>query len=135
MNFFGIGPMEMVFILILALIIFGPGRLPEIGRALGKSIRDFRAMTAEVTSQFSLDLEEAAKAKEPRTAPSPAQEPAEAAPVPTEPPPPEAMAPDEPLPPNAEGPATQEASSEAAAQGPEEAEGAAQASSEGEMAG
>lgn len=135
MNFFGIGPMEMVFILILALIIFGPGRLPEIGRALGKSIRDFQAMTAEVTSQFSLDLEEAAKAKEPRTAPSPVQEPAEAAPVPTEPPPLEATALDEPLPPNAEGPAVREVSSEAAAQGSEEAEGAAQASSEGEVAG
>lgn len=62
MNFFGIGPMEMVFILILALIIFGPGRLPEIGRAVGKSIRDFRAMTQEVTSQFSLELEEASTA-------------------------------------------------------------------------
>lgn len=57
MNFFGIGPMELVFILILALIIFGPGRLPEIGRAVGKSIRDFRAMSNEVSSQLRLDLD------------------------------------------------------------------------------
>ena len=39
-------PSHLIFLLILALLIFGPRRLPEIGSALGKSIRDFRlAMT------------------------------------------------------------------------------------------
>lgn len=39
---FGIGVPELVIILVVALIIFGPGKLPEIGGALGKGIRDFR---------------------------------------------------------------------------------------------
>lgn len=127
MNFFGIGPMELVFILILALIIFGPGRLPEIGRAVGKSIRDFRAMTQEVTSQFSLDLEEAVKTKEARGTQTSAQgatEPSE----PSEPPsPPEAAA---------EPSEAEEAPAEGTeAQGPEEAGGAAEPSPEEEVAG
>ncbi|HEY8532227.1 MAG TPA: twin-arginine translocase TatA/TatE family subunit [Limnochorda sp.] len=37
-----IGPMELVLIAIIALIIFGPGKLPEVGKALGKSIREFK---------------------------------------------------------------------------------------------
>jgi TatA/E family protein of Tat protein translocase len=131
MNFFGIGPMELVFILILALIIFGPGRLPEIGRAVGKSIRDFRAMTQEVTSQFSLELEESTKAKEPQKAQAPAPTPAEEAPAPTEPPAPEAAAPDAlPL-----AEAAEAAPQEGAAQEPEAAEGTREPSPSDEVAG
>lgn len=39
---FGLGVPELVIILVMALLIFGPGRLPEIGGALGRGIRDFR---------------------------------------------------------------------------------------------
>jgi sec-independent protein translocase protein TatA len=39
---FGFGVAEVVVVLVVALLIFGPRRLPEIGGALGKSIRDFR---------------------------------------------------------------------------------------------
>lgn len=39
---FGLGIPELVVILVVALVIFGPGRLPEIGGALGRSIKDFR---------------------------------------------------------------------------------------------
>lgn len=39
---FGLGVTELVIILVVALIIFGPGKLPEIGGALGRGIRDFR---------------------------------------------------------------------------------------------
>jgi sec-independent protein translocase protein TatA len=39
---FGIGTVEIVIILIFALVIFGPKRLPELGRSLGRGIREFR---------------------------------------------------------------------------------------------
>jgi len=39
---FGIGGMELAAILVIALIVFGPKRLPEMGRSLGKGIREFK---------------------------------------------------------------------------------------------
>lgn len=42
-----IGWMELVLILVLALIIFGPGKLPDVARAVGKSIGEFRKATKE----------------------------------------------------------------------------------------
>ena len=39
---FGIGVPELIVIMVVALMVFGPGRLPEIGSALGKGIRDFK---------------------------------------------------------------------------------------------
>jgi sec-independent protein translocase protein TatA len=38
-----VGPLELVVVLIIALVIFGPKRLPELGRSVGKGIREFRA--------------------------------------------------------------------------------------------
>ena len=40
---FHIGPMELIIVLAIILIIFGVGRLPEIGGAMGKAIRGFRS--------------------------------------------------------------------------------------------
>lgn len=40
-------PMHLVIILVIVLIVFGPGKLPEIGSAVGKSIREFRSSTKE----------------------------------------------------------------------------------------
>jgi sec-independent protein translocase protein TatA len=37
-----IGPLELVVVLIIALVVFGPKRLPELGRSLGRGIREFR---------------------------------------------------------------------------------------------
>jgi sec-independent protein translocase protein TatA len=37
-----IGPMELAIVLVIALIVLGPKRLPEVGRSLGKGIREFR---------------------------------------------------------------------------------------------
>jgi TatA/E family protein of Tat protein translocase len=39
---FGLGVPELIIILAVALVIFGPGKLPEIGSALGRGIRDFK---------------------------------------------------------------------------------------------
>ncbi|MGH7774616.1 MAG: twin-arginine translocase TatA/TatE family subunit [Candidatus Binatia bacterium] len=39
---FGLGIYELLFILIIALIVFGPSKLPQIGSGLGKAIRDFK---------------------------------------------------------------------------------------------
>ena len=41
-NMFGIGAPELIVILVIALVVFGPGKLPEIGSALGKGVRDFK---------------------------------------------------------------------------------------------
>jgi sec-independent protein translocase protein TatA len=50
---FGLGPMEMVVILVIALVIFGPGKLPEMGSALGKSLGEFRKATKEITDPIN----------------------------------------------------------------------------------
>lgn len=45
---FGIGMPELIIILVIILIIFGAGKLPEIGGGVGKAIRNFRKATTEV---------------------------------------------------------------------------------------
>lgn len=40
---FGMGAMELALIVVLALIIFGPGKLPGVGKAIGKAISEFRS--------------------------------------------------------------------------------------------
>ena len=54
---FGIGVPELIIILIIGLIVFGPGKLPELGRSLGKTIREFR----KVSNGIMDDDEEPAK--------------------------------------------------------------------------
>lgn len=52
MNFLGIGAMEFFVILIAALLIFGPGRLPELMGDAGRMLRDFRRATRDLTGDF-----------------------------------------------------------------------------------
>jgi sec-independent protein translocase protein TatA len=62
---FGIGLQELVIILVIALVIFGPTKLPQIGSGLGKAIRDFKKgvsdddsddATKEIQKEISKDL-------------------------------------------------------------------------------
>ena len=58
MNFFGIGTMELLLILSIALIVIGPGKLPEMASALGKGIRKFRMATTELTRSLEREITE-----------------------------------------------------------------------------
>jgi len=52
MNFAGIGPAELLLILIIALLIFGPAKLPEIARDLGNTIRRWGQALEEITADL-----------------------------------------------------------------------------------
>lgn len=56
---FGIGVSEMIIILVIILIIFGVGKLPEIGSGLGKAIRNFKKAATEDESAGSKNIEHA----------------------------------------------------------------------------
>ncbi len=49
----GIGPMEIFVVLIIALVIFGPQKLPEMGRSLGKAIREFKSVGSEIQDEIT----------------------------------------------------------------------------------
>ena len=64
MNIFGIGLPEMILIMVIALLVFGPKKLPEIGRSLGKAIRGFQEASKEFENEFKREaqqLEESVK--------------------------------------------------------------------------
>jgi sec-independent protein translocase protein TatA len=67
-----IGPMELVIILVIALLVIGPGKLPDVGSALGKSIREFRKAATDVQDSVRLDTPPAAATP---TTPAPAAPP------------------------------------------------------------
>lgn len=57
MNFLGMGPLELLLILALALIVFGPGKLPELARQLAHLLSEVRRVSGEVTAEFQRTLE------------------------------------------------------------------------------
>src|SRR5690242_412724 len=64
------GPTEIIIILLIALIVFGPKRLPEMGKSLGKGIREFKS---SVTGEDDDHSQQVARAQElPPAAPAPA---------------------------------------------------------------
>ncbi len=58
MNVFGIGLPEMAVIMVLALLVFGPKKLPEIGRSLGKAMRSFQDASKEFETEFKREAEQ-----------------------------------------------------------------------------
>jgi sec-independent protein translocase protein TatA len=69
-----IGPMELIIVLVIALLILGPGKLPEVGSAFGKTIREFRKAASDVQESTSLSAK-------PATEPAAAARPVEPAPA------------------------------------------------------
>ncbi|MEJ5357042.1 MAG: Sec-independent protein translocase protein TatB [Desulfobacterales bacterium] len=63
---FGIGMPELILIAVVALIVLGPNKLPDLAKSLGRAVREFRKATAEMKETFRLDgeLEEAKKVME-----------------------------------------------------------------------
>lgn len=54
-----IGFPELIVILVLALIIFGPGKLPEVGKALGRGINEFKRASKDVQKEINEAVNEA----------------------------------------------------------------------------
>jgi TatA/E family protein of Tat protein translocase len=59
MNFFDIGPLEILVVLIIAFILFGPEKLPQIAAAIGKGMRKLKEATTELSKDFQEMTEEA----------------------------------------------------------------------------
>jgi Tat protein translocase TatB subunit len=80
---FGIGMPELIVILVVALVVLGPKRLPEVARTLGKAMAEFRRQTSDLAEQFQAHtmLDDEPK----RPASKPAVKPAEPAPEPAAP--------------------------------------------------
>ena len=52
---FNIGPGELIIILIIALVVLGPGKLPDVASSLGKSVREFRKAATDLQDATKLD--------------------------------------------------------------------------------
>jgi Sec-independent protein translocase protein TatA len=61
MDFLGVGGLEIVIILIVALLLWGPGRIVEIARTLGKIVHTLRNTTSVLSTQLTKELEEQKK--------------------------------------------------------------------------
>jgi sec-independent protein translocase protein TatA len=61
-----LGPAEILVILVIALLVFGPQRLPEIGRQVGGALREVRKVQSSVRSEISSALQEPAPTLPPR---------------------------------------------------------------------
>lgn len=72
---FGIQPIHIIIILIVALLIFGPSRLPDLGRSLGKALNEFRQGTRDMTETFRDELSKTDPNRAPSTQPSSSQAP------------------------------------------------------------
>ena len=53
MNIFGLGLPELLLILVIGLVFFGPGKLPDVGKAIGKSMREFKTALNDVKPEIT----------------------------------------------------------------------------------
>ncbi len=68
MEFFGMGTMEIVLILVVALVVFGPGRIGEIGRTLGRVARALRKASFDMTAAVTKELDAQEEEEPPKSA-------------------------------------------------------------------
>ena len=61
---FGLGMQELIVIFVIALIIFGPRKLPELGRSLGRGIAQFKRATQDVKESIETEIQETEQAVE-----------------------------------------------------------------------
>ena len=61
MDFLGIGPLELIVVLIIAFIVVGPERLPELARSVGKTMRDVRALSQGLTNEWQREIDSVSK--------------------------------------------------------------------------
>jgi TatA/E family protein of Tat protein translocase len=80
-----IGPVELIIVLVIALIVLGPGKLPDVGAALGKGIREFRKASSDLTDAARVEPTPAAAPTTPAPAAAPVPPPAPAAEPTTQP--------------------------------------------------
>ncbi len=52
---FNIGPGELILFLVIALVVLGPGKLPDVAQSLGRSVREFRKAATDITDAGKLD--------------------------------------------------------------------------------
>lgn len=57
MNFLDMGMMEIIVILLVAMLIFGPGSVPKVARQIGRGLRAFRKVTTDLTKEFTKALD------------------------------------------------------------------------------
>ncbi len=64
---FGVGAPELIIIAVIALLVFGPSKLPEIGKTIGKGLREFKKASSDLKDQVNplSDIEEPAPKPEP----------------------------------------------------------------------
>jgi sec-independent protein translocase protein TatA len=55
--FGSIGPTELILIFVIALLVFGPKKLPEIGRSVGKALREFKKTSEEIKSRIEEEID------------------------------------------------------------------------------
>jgi sec-independent protein translocase protein TatA len=80
-----IGPMELIVVMVIALIFFGPKKLPEIGRGIGSALREFKKASRDLMSHFDADEYEPPRTYPAATAPV-SEPPEETEPAPILPP-------------------------------------------------
>jgi sec-independent protein translocase protein TatA len=70
MEIFGIGPLELMVIGVVAMLVFGPKKLPELGKTMGQATRSFKVAAQEFQNELSREIEKESTAQKEIAPPS-----------------------------------------------------------------